>query len=136
MHCPQFIVSDNKYVFVTLNAKWDYLYFKQVPLSERLNPLRYEFILAPFTKYRTVINKDGALAIKFSNLIFRIKGKLIKEDYYRISVESHWLVDRKSIIDLEREALIANGSDPDDIKVEMVRMTRNQFEMLKEHQGF
>ena len=76
MHCPEHIILDSKIVFITLHTSWDYQRLRWVPWRERLNPLRYEFIIAPFTKYRTVINKDGTWARRASNWWWRVKDRM------------------------------------------------------------
>lgn len=136
MYCPSSIILNSKIVFITLHTSADYYRASQIPWGERLNPLRYELIFAPFTKHRTVINKDGKLATKFSNLIWGLKCAYVKETFYKLSIGSYWIVDSKSIIDIERELQIANGTDPADIKIETVRMTRKEFDALPEFDGF
>jgi hypothetical protein len=136
MYCPERVVLDSKIVYITRHESCDYYGANKTPWKERLNPFRLEFIFLPFTNYRATLNKGGAAWMRISNAIFRLKCQFIKEKFYKISIGSHWMVGAKSTIDLEREINIANGVDPSEIKIEVVRMTRNQFNELPEFDGF
>lgn len=73
MHCPEFILMSSRIAFVTLYADWDYVQFSRVPRIERYNPLRYEIIIAPFTRFRFVINRDGVAHRIVSNAAYRFR---------------------------------------------------------------
>lgn len=78
MFDPTEVICWRGYLYVCRHCKTDYM--QGSPLSERLNPLRYEVGIrfARNGPLRIRINRKGGLARKWSNFIYRIK-KLVRK---------------------------------------------------------
>lgn len=60
MYCPHTILINNRVLFVMLHTTGDYNWKRQIPLTNWLNPRRYEITLFPHTRWRTRINSRAA----------------------------------------------------------------------------
>ena len=77
MYCPETIKFSTEHLSIIHYARTDYIQWKYVPLSEKLNLLRYEIIINPKGYNQDAkqirINREGMWAVKFSNVIYQIK---------------------------------------------------------------
>ena len=80
MHCPEVIITYNKYFYLARNGAADYG-SRKAPLRERLNIFRYELILRGNGKHRLHVNNDGKAWLRISNIIYRIKVATCRHDY-------------------------------------------------------
>lgn len=74
MYDPTEVICWKGYLYVCRHCKRDYM--RGSPFKEKLNPFRYEIGIR-FTRngpLRIRFNRDGRLALKWSNLIYRLKG--------------------------------------------------------------
>jgi len=78
MFQPSTVVFNSKHLYIERHERTDYM--RGAPLREKINLLRYEFIIKWHgpqwrNKTRIVINKGGKAAIKFSNFIYRMRNR-------------------------------------------------------------
>ena len=77
MYCPTEWVGDFWFGYIVRHCKTDYM--QGSPLSERLNPLRYEIGIGRDRPVWFVINRGGKLARKWSNFTWRLYRKRLWE---------------------------------------------------------
>ena len=73
MFCPHSVVHDGNYVYVLRHERSDY--YSGAPISERLNPLRYEITFFPRRPYLITLNKDAWLNLKWANFNWHLWRK-------------------------------------------------------------
>lgn len=75
MHCPSNIILNSRFLWIEIHTDGDYTWLSTVPLSQRLNPLRYEIGLgprlpikgSPSVRRLIVLNKNARWNLLWSN---------------------------------------------------------------------
>jgi len=76
MYCPESVMRSSAYLWICHYGKGD-IDWNLRPLSERINPLRYEIGIRTekWCKPRFYINRKGCLSSHLSNLTWRLWRK-------------------------------------------------------------
>jgi hypothetical protein len=77
MFCPQTIVHNERRLLIMRHERADYM--TRAPLGERLNLLRYSLTFWPGTPRHWTINKNGRLALLWSNFNWHLWRKHIAD---------------------------------------------------------
>ncbi len=78
MFSPQTVIFNNRQFLIMRHERSDYHH--GTPMSEILNPLRYSLTIWPGQTKRITINKNGKLALRVSNFIWRFRHPLKPKD--------------------------------------------------------
>jgi hypothetical protein len=72
MFCPEVILLNGRWGYVTRHEGADYMRREYVPLKVWINPLRLEIGIGRGRPCRFVINRDGRLHRKLSDFTWRL----------------------------------------------------------------
>lgn len=82
MYCPSNIILNSRFLWIELHTDGDYTGLSNVPIRQRLNPLRYEIGMGPRVPIKgtpsvrrlIVINNDGRWNLLWSNFKWKHLG--------------------------------------------------------------